>query len=57
MAFSEVITTLRSLSQNVAVLTSDFKTLKTWVPAMPVIGFGVLTVIVTVFGIVVAVKH
>jgi dUTPase len=57
MAFSEVITTLRSLSQNVAVLTSDFKTLKTWVPTMLVIGFGVLTVIVTVFGILVALKH
>jgi dUTPase len=50
MAFSEVITTLRSLSQNVAVLSADFKTLKFWVPVMIAIGFGVLTIVVTLFG-------
>jgi dCTP deaminase len=64
MALSEMLTTLRSLSQNVGILTSDMGTLttelksvKTWVPVMLLVGFGVLTIVVTVFGIIAALKH
>lgn len=53
MALSEVLTTLRSLSQNVGALTSDvtklttvLNTLKWLFPLLLTIGFGVLAVII-----------
>jgi dCTP deaminase len=46
MALSEMLTTLRSLSQNVGTLTSELKTLKWLLPVMIAIGFGVVAVIV-----------
>lgn len=39
LAFSEVITTLRSLSQNVAALTNQVKTFKWVIPL--IVGFGI----------------
>jgi dCTP deaminase len=47
MAFSEVLTTLRSLSQNVAALASEVKVLKVWIPVMLTIGIAVIGIIVT----------
>ncbi len=49
MALSEVLTTLRSLSQNVAALASEVRTLQWAVPAIVTLGF-------TVIGIIVAIK-
>jgi dCTP deaminase len=42
LAFSEVITTLRSLSQNVAALTNQVKTFKWMIPA--ILGFGIAVI-------------
>ncbi|HEV2815802.1 MAG TPA: dCTP deaminase [Allosphingosinicella sp.] len=47
MAFSEVLTTLRSLSANVADLTSQMKTVQWMMPTITAIGFAVIAVLVT----------
>lgn len=49
MALSEVLTTLRSLSANVASLTREVKSLRVWIPLLLVIGM-------TIIGIIVALK-
>lgn len=46
MAMSEVLTTLRSLSQNVALLTSQVKTLQWVIPAIVTFGIAVIGAIV-----------
>ena len=46
MALSEVLTTLRTLTKNVGELTSEFRTLKTWLPVM--IGFGIAVIAIIV---------
>ncbi len=46
MAFSEVITTLRSLSQNVGALAAEVKTLQWAVPVIVGIGIAIIGVIV-----------
>lgn len=48
MALSEVLTTLRSLSQNVATLASEVKTLQWAVPVIVGIGIAIIGVIVTI---------
>ena len=52
MAFSEVLTTLRSLSQNVGALASEVKVLKFWIPVM----LTVVTIGIAVIGLIVALK-
>ncbi len=49
MAFSEVLTTLRSLTSNVADLTSQMKTMQWVIPTVLAIGLAVISVIMTVF--------
>jgi len=46
MALSEVLTTLRALSQNVAALTDQVKTLRWAIPAIVAIGIAVIGTIV-----------
>jgi len=46
MALSEVLTTLRSLSQNVALLTHEVKTLRWAIPAIVGLGIAVIGAIV-----------
>jgi hypothetical protein len=46
LAFSEIITTLRSLSQNVASLSSHVRIMEWSIPALLVIGIGVTAVLV-----------
>lgn len=46
MALSEVLTTLRSLSQNVAGLTSEVKMLKWAIPAIVALGIAIIGAIV-----------
>lgn len=48
MAFSEVLTTLRSLSANVADLTSQMKTVQWMMPTITAIGFAVIAVLVAI---------
>jgi dCTP deaminase len=48
MAFSEVLTTLRSLSTNVADLTSQMKTMQWMLPTITAIGFAVVAVLVAI---------
>lgn len=48
MALSEVLTTLRSLSQNVATLASEVKTLQWAGPVIVGIGIAIIGVIVTI---------
>ncbi len=45
MALSEIITSMRSLSQNVGALSQDVKTLKWLIPAIVIIGITVIGVI------------
>jgi len=52
MSFSEIITTLRSLTQNVASLSTQVKTLF-WVVGLAI---GFLTLILAIFGIIVVVN-
>lgn len=47
MALSEVLTTLRSLSQNVGALTNEMKTFRWLIPLMIAFGIGVVAVIVS----------
>ena len=47
MALSEVLTTLRSLSQNVAALTSEMKTFRWLIPLMIAFGIAVVAIIVS----------
>lgn len=47
MALSEVLTTLRSLSQNVGALTSEMKTFRWLIPAMIAFGIAVVGIIVS----------
>ncbi len=44
VAFSEIITTLRSLSQNVASLSSHVRIMEFSIPALLVIGIGVIAI-------------
>jgi len=46
MALSEMLTTLRSLSQNVAALASEVGTLKTWLPILITVGIATIGIIV-----------
>ncbi len=48
MALSEVLTTLRSLSQNVGMLSSEVKTLKWAIPVITALGFAITAVIVAI---------
>lgn len=48
MAFSEVLTSLRSLTANVADLTAQMKTMKWVLPAITGIGFAVIAIMVTI---------
>lgn len=48
MAFSEVLTSLRSLTANVADLTSQMRTMKWVLPAITGIGFAVIAIMVTI---------
>src|SRR5208283_3326966 len=41
MALSEVLTTLRSLSENVGALTAEMKTFRWLIPLIVVVGFAV----------------
>jgi hypothetical protein len=52
MAFSEVLTTLRSLSQNVGSLAAEVKVLKVWIPVM----LTIVTIGIAVIGIIVSFK-
>lgn len=56
MTLSEVLTTLTSLSKNVGALTSDVRMMKWFIPIIVAIGMGVVGIIVTVFGCIVAFK-
>lgn len=47
MAFSEVITTLRSVSDNVGKLASEVNTLRWLIPLIVAFGIAVIGVIVT----------
>lgn len=47
MALSEVLTTLRSLSQNVGALTSEMKTFRWLIPLMIAFGIAVVAIIVS----------
>ncbi len=47
MAFSEVLTTLRSLSSNVSDLTAQMKTMQWVIPAILGVGLTVITIIVS----------
>lgn len=49
MAFSEVLTTLRSLTSNVADLTSQMKTMQWVIPAVLGVGLTIISVIMGVF--------
>jgi dCTP deaminase len=53
MAFSEVLTTLRTLSSNVGHLTSKMGTIQ-WVMG---IGIGFIALMITIFGIIITIKH
>lgn len=53
MALSEMLTTLRSLTQNVGTLASRMKTFE-WVVG---IGLAFMGILVTVIAIIVALKH
>ena len=53
MAFSEVLTTLRTLSSNVGHLTSRMGTIQ-WVVGL---GIGFIALMITVFGIIITIKH
>lgn len=57
MAFSEVLTTLRTLSANVGHLTSKMDTMQWVIPTILGVGIGVITIVVTVFGIIISLKH
>jgi dCTP deaminase len=46
MAFSEVLTTLRSLSTNVADLTSQMKTMQWVLPTITAVGLGIVALLV-----------
>ena len=46
MAFSEVLTTLRSLSTNVADLTSQMKTMQWMLPVITAVGFAIVAALV-----------
>lgn len=48
MALSEVLTTLRSLSQNVAMLSSEVRTLRWAIPVITALGFAITAVIVAI---------
>ena len=48
MALSEVLTTLRSLSQNVAALASEVRTLQWAVPLIVTLGFTIIGIIVVI---------
>lgn len=48
MAFSEVLTTLRSLSSNVSDLTSQMKTMQWVIPSVLAVGLAVITVVVSI---------
>ncbi len=48
MALSEVLTTLRSLSQNVGALTTEMKTFRWLIPAMITFGIAVVATIVAI---------
>ncbi len=56
LAFSEVLTTLRTLSSNVGDLTSQMKTMQWAIPTVLAVGMGVITLIVSIFGVVIALK-
>lgn len=47
MALSEVLTTLQSLSANVASLTKEVKSLRVRIPLLLVIGIAVIGIIVS----------
>jgi hypothetical protein len=53
MALSEMLTTMRSLSQNVGTLSSDMKAMK-WVLG---IGIGFIALCVAIIGILVELRH
>ncbi len=48
LALSEVLTTLRSLSANVAALTSEMKTFRWLIPLIVVVGFAVVSILVAI---------
>jgi hypothetical protein len=48
VAFSEIITTLRSLSQNVASLSSHVRIMEWSIPVVLVIGMGVIATLVAI---------
>lgn len=48
MALSEVLTTLRSLSQNVGALTKEMKTFRWLIPLMIAFGIAVVAIIVSI---------
>ena len=56
LAFSEVLTTLRTLSSNVGDLTSQMKTMQWAIPTVLAVGMAVITLIVTVFGVIITLK-
>lgn len=49
MAFSEVLTTLRSLSANVSDLTSQMKTMQWVIPTVLAVGLAVIAIIMSIF--------
>jgi dCTP deaminase len=57
MAFSEVLTTLRTLSANVGHLTSKMDTMQWVIPTILAVGIGVITIVVSIFGVIMSLKH
>ena len=57
MAFSEVLTTLRTLSANVGHLTSKMDTMQWVIPVILAVGIGIITILVTIFGVIITLKH
>src|SRR5665213_3883701 len=57
MAFSEVLTTLRTLSSNVGHLTSKMDTMQWVIPTILCVGIGLITILVAIFGVIITVKH
>jgi hypothetical protein len=57
MAFSEVLTTLRTLSANVGGLTNQMKTMQWVIPTVLGVGIGIITILVTIFGVIITLKH
>ena len=56
MAFSEVLTTLRTLSANVGHLTAKMETMQWVIPVVLGVGIGLITILVTIFGVIITLK-